>query len=272
MKLAISNLAWDASHDSAVAALMQSHGVTGVELAPTKIWDEPLDASNSEIGEYVNFWSDFGIRIVSLQSLLFNKPDLQLFLSDESRLEMQRYLAGIIELASKLGAQILVFGSPKNRTRGDLDSATAEKIAVPFFRAIGEVAQQCGVIFCIEPNPVEYGCDWITTSTEGARLVESVRSPGFGLHLDAAGMTLSGEDPATAIPLAIKATRHFHISEPNLKPVGSSPNPGTNHSAFANALNKSRFEGWTSIEMLPPPSALEGIEQALSFASVTYTS
>jgi sugar phosphate isomerase/epimerase len=270
MKLAISNLAWDSTHDSAVAALMQSHGVTGVEIAPTKIWDEPLDASDSELEDYAELWSDFGIEIVSLQSLLFNKPDLQLFLTDASRSEMQSYLEGIIELAARLGAQVLVFGSPKNRTRGDIDPASAEKIAVPFFRAIGDYALDCGVTFCIEPNPVEYGCDWITTSAEGVRLVESVGTKGFGLHLDAAGMTLAKEDPASALPRAIKVLEHFHISEPKLKPVGSSPSAGTNHAAFAKALNAAAFTGWTSIEMLPPIPLLEGIKGALKYALQVY--
>jgi sugar phosphate isomerase/epimerase len=263
MKLAISNLAWDNAHDAAVAALMQSHGLAGVEIAPTKVWDEPLDASDSEIESYVEFWTGFGIQIVALQSLLFNKPDLQLFLSDDSRSEMRSYLEGIIELASKLGAQILVFGSPKNRTRGDIDSATAEKIAIPFFRTIGDYARDCGVTFCIEPNPVQYGCDWITTSAEGSHLVDSVGSQGFGLHLDAAAMTLSTEDPATAIPRAINALRHFHISEPNLKPVGSSPSPGSDHSRFAKSLKATGYNGWMSIEMLPGAASLDAIATAI---------
>lgn len=263
MKLAISNLAWDSSHEAAAGVLMQSHGVTGVEIAPTKVWDEPLAASDSEIESYVEFWRGFGIQIVSLQSLLFNKPDLQLFLSDESRSEMRRYLEGIIELASKLGAQILVFGSPKNRTRGEVGSATAEKIAIPFFRAIGDYARDCGVTFCIEPNPVQYGCDWITTSTQGMRLVQSVGSQGFGLHLDAAAMTLSKENPATAIPRAINALRHFHISEPNLKPVGSSPNPASDHQSFAESLKATRYNGWMSIEMLPATASLDAVATAI---------
>jgi sugar phosphate isomerase/epimerase len=262
MKLAISNLAWDSAHESAIAALMQSYGVTGVEIAPTKVWDEPLEATDSEIESYAEFWSGFGIQIVALQSLLFNKPDLQLFLGDDSRSEMRNYLGGIIELASKLGARILVFGSPKNRTRGDIDGATADKIATPFFRAIGDYARHYDVTFCIEPNPVQYGCDWITTSAEGTRLVDSVGSQGFGLHLDAAAMTLSREDPETAIPRAINALRHFHISQPNLKPVGSSPSPGSDHSRFAKSLKAARYDGWMSIEMLPAAAPLDAIAAA----------
>jgi hypothetical protein len=83
-------------------------------------------------------------------------------------------------------------------------------------------------------------------------------------------MTLSKENPSTAIPAAMKVLRHFHISQPKLKPVGTSPPEGSNHAAFAQSLKAAAFHGWTSIEMLPPPDGLEGIKQALIFASATY--
>ena len=41
MKLAVSNIAWEPDEDEAVYTLMQKYGVTGVEIAPTKIWDRP---------------------------------------------------------------------------------------------------------------------------------------------------------------------------------------------------------------------------------------
>ncbi len=45
MKLAISNIAWEAKDDELVAALMREHGVDGVEIAPTVHWPSPLEAS-----------------------------------------------------------------------------------------------------------------------------------------------------------------------------------------------------------------------------------
>jgi hypothetical protein len=48
-RLAISNIAWDPSEDDAVAAVLHRHGVTGVEIAPTKWRDRPLDAPPEDI-------------------------------------------------------------------------------------------------------------------------------------------------------------------------------------------------------------------------------
>ena len=48
-------------------------GVRGVEIAPTKWRARPFDASADEIAEYRRSWEDRGLRIVSLQSLLFGR-------------------------------------------------------------------------------------------------------------------------------------------------------------------------------------------------------
>lgn len=44
MKLALSNIGWDAEYDRQVYELMKRHGFTGLEIAPTRIFPEtPYD-------------------------------------------------------------------------------------------------------------------------------------------------------------------------------------------------------------------------------------
>jgi len=246
MKLAISNIAWQIHEESQIADLLQESGVTAVEIAPTKICENPLCASSEEISAYKKFWQLRGIDIVAMQALLFGRPDLTLFESSEKREETLSYLLGIVRLASELGVRSLVFGSPKNRSRGQLNLSQAEAIAVDFFGRVGETAAKLGVVLCIEPNPAIYGCDFVTDSQQGLALVNQVNSPGFGLHLDAAGMTLSEEEIAPAIARCSEKLCHFHISEPQLAPIGSG---GVQHSVFAQALAAVNYQGWMSIEM-----------------------
>ncbi|MBD1878309.1 sugar phosphate isomerase/epimerase [Coleofasciculus sp. FACHB-T130] len=246
MKIAISNIAWQISEEASIATLMQELNIKGVEIAPTKVWNTPLSAKDSEISEYRNFWQIRGIQIVAMQSLIFGRPDLTIFESAEKRKETFEYLSGMTELGSKLGVQNLVFGSPKNRRVENLDQKEAEEIATSFFYDIGQVAHQNGVMFCIEPNPAVYNCDFITTSKQALDLVERVNSNGFGLHLDAAGITLSGENIETAINLSGKKLCHFHISEPHLEPVGAGI---VDHPLFAKSLDNQKYKGWKSIEM-----------------------
>jgi sugar phosphate isomerase/epimerase len=246
MKIAISNIAWESHEEEAVAEVMQDLGIQGVEIAPTKIWRSPLSADSSEILSYRKFWESRGIQIVAMQSLLFGKPELTIFQNPENRQATFDYLSKIIQLGSNLGAKVLVFGSPKNRRVENLELKEAEEIAISFFHDLGQVAASNGMVFCIEPNPVAYSCNFVTNFQQGLDLVNQVNSNGFGLHLDAAAMTLSEENIETAIEKSIAKLCHFHISEPYLAPVGTG---NVAHQLCAQTLGKQKYHGWTSIEM-----------------------
>jgi sugar phosphate isomerase/epimerase len=268
IRLAISNLAWPVEADAAVAGVLKRCGGGGVELAPTKVWPKPLEVSETAAREYRGWWEQHGLRVVALQAILFGRPDLTLFESDEKRAETQAYLAGMCRLAGWLGAEVLVFGSPKNRLIGAMPPAVTGSVAGEFFRRVGEAAAKCGTAVCIEPNPVEYGCDFITCSAEGVRLVERVNHPGFGLHLDAGGMTLSN-DPSELLTRQGRMLRHFHISEPHLQPIGRAR---VDHAGLAAALRAGGYERWVSIEMKPVPDMApeEAVESAVRLAQELY--
>lgn len=270
MRLAISNIAWPAGADEEAAPLLHAHGIEGVELALTKIWPEPLDAPAAELRAYRDRWEKRGVPIAALQALLFGKPHLTVFGAETVRQQTRDYLAGIIERAAWLGARALVFGSPKNRQRGERSQREAWAIAVPFFRELGQIAARHGVYFCIEPNPPEYGCDFVSTVAEGIELVDAVGEPGFGLHLDTGGMALTGDVPAASIAAAAERCRHFHISEPFLAEVGGGK---TQHSECAAALQARGYRGWISIEMgeaKEPGGWRAAMERALAFVRKTY--
>lgn len=269
MKLAISNLAWSPAEDGEVAAVLQSFDVQGIELAPTKLWPDLAQAQDVDLIAYRAFWQRQGIHIVALQSLLFGQPELVLFRDQETRSQTLNYLRRVMHIAARLGAQILVFGSPRNRLRNELGAQQSQAIAVEFFRQVGDLAAQHDVCFCIEPNPVAYGCDFIRTTKEGVELVRAVNHPHFRLHLDAGGMTLSGDDYAEAITASRELLAHFHISEPQLALIGTG---NTDHAAAAGALRRVAYDNWVSIEMLNKTSLpnLQAVRGALACAMEYY--
>ena len=244
MRLAISNIAWTPAEDDAVGEAMRREGAAAVEIAPTLYWPDPLAASAAEVDACREAWARRGFPVAALQSLLFGQPHLQLF-GDTSD-EMARRLEGMAGLAARLGAPVMVFGSPKNRLRGSLSPAQALERAVPFFRRLGEAAARRGVALCLEPNPPQYGCDFVTTAAEGRELVERVGSPGFGLHLDLAGMRLAGEDGPAELGRSLPWLRHVHFSAPGLGQVL----PGAaDYRAAAEALSAGGYQGFVSVEM-----------------------
>jgi sugar phosphate isomerase/epimerase len=271
MKLALSNLAWELEHDAAVLDIMVDHGVRGVELAPTKVFADPLAASAQELQDYRASWLDRGIQIVALQALLFGKPELTLFDGEAARASLLDHLAGMARVGGTLGVETLVFGSPRNRLVGNLPREDAMAIAVPFFRRAGALAAEHDVALCIEPNPERYGCDFVRTSTEGAELVNAVDHPGFGLHLDAAGLSLGGEDVDRAIRECAGAIRHFHASEPDLGALGEG---SVDHARAAAALRGTGYDRWVSVEMRHDPSrdTVREIERVAALVAGVYGS
>jgi D-psicose/D-tagatose/L-ribulose 3-epimerase len=264
MKLAVSNIAWTNEEEPAVATLLKRLGVKYVEVAPTKKWQDPTVAASAQaIDDYKKFWQDHGIEIVAFQSMLFNRPDLKIF-EESTRRETLEYLSRFIELAPKFGARAMVFGSPKNRQRGELPLAEAEAVAQDFFGQLGDVATKNNTYICIEPNPEAYACDFVTTARQGIELVQAVNNPGFGLHLDIAGMTLAGDDVATSIAAAGDVLRHFHISAPYLEQVEDRPD--VQYRQAAAALKQIGYDRFVSIEMKPAEDNLARVETAVRFA------
>jgi sugar phosphate isomerase/epimerase len=270
MRLAISNIAWPAGADADAALQLRERGVEGVELALTKIWPEPLDVPESEVRAYRAWWEKRGFHVAALQALLFGKPNLTLFDGEPARQQMRDYLIGMIERAGQLGTSALVFGSPKNRQKRGLSEEVAHTVAVPFFRELGAVARRWGVRFCIEPNPPEYGCDFVTTVAQGIALVDVVADEGFALHLDTAAMSLAGDPCAESIAAAGTRCHHFHVSAPYLEEVGAGVVP---HAQCASALRLHDYRGWVSIEMGEPKQAgtwREHVERSVSFVRSIY--
>lgn len=271
MKLAISNIAWSNEEEPEVAELLQNLGVNYIEIAPTKRWQDPIHATLDEIQEYREFWKRYGIEVVAFQSMLFSRPDLKLFEGEDNRAETLEYLKEFIRLAGAMGAGAMVFGSPKNRQRGDTSYDEAYRLAVPFFTELGEVAHEHGVEFCIEPNAEQYACDFVTNAEQGIDLVNKVATSGFGLHLDIACMTLAGDDIDTSIKAAAPILEHFHISSPMLGDV--KPDTEVDHKAAAAALRSIGYDKYVSIEMRPSPDGdnLERVETAVKFAQSVYS-
>jgi len=269
MRLAISNLAWPREAEAKVASLFRQMNVPGVEIAPTKVWPQPLTVSDREIWEYRKFWESRGIRIVALQSLLFGRPELQIFADPSAQIAMLAHLGGMCRLAYHLGAKALVFGSPKNRRRNSLSEVEAEAIAYGFFRRLGDIAELHGVTIGIEANPVQYQCDFLTRGIDAARFVERLAHPAIALHLDTACLALAGETPGPILNSFATRTCHLHISEPQLQPIHINSLP---HEKIAGEIRQSRYAGWLSIEMQTPAGVFdpEIFERSLSFVQQRY--
>ena len=270
MKIAISNIAWDRSEDDAVAKLMQSLVVKGLDIAPGKLSDNPVAMSEDEVRTYVDFWAMHDVQIVGMQSMLYGHPELRIFDDEETRQQTIDYLKQIILLAEAAGVGPMVFGSPKNRQIGDLPLNQAIDIALDFFGELATFAHQHHTVLCLEPNPPHYNCDFINTANQAIDFVERIDHPGFRLHLDSAIMSMNNEPIETTLENALPCLAHFHISEPQLGLVTAASE--VEHQRFATCLRRFDYQQWVSIEMRGGWSTTdaESVEQALGFVTQIY--
>lgn len=269
MRLAISNIAWDTVEDETIARLLHRFGIDAIDIAPSKYFPDPAKATEEDIIRVKNGWSERGIEITGMQALLFGTTGLNVFGLPEVQEAMLHHLKAICRIGAGLGAPRLVFGSPKNRDRSGLSDQEAVDMAVPFFRRLGDTAQSCGVVICLEPNPTCYGANFMTTSAETAQVVAQIAHPAVRMQLDTGVLTVNGEDPVAVLQGCASLIGHVHVSEPDLLPLGDG---GTDHAEVAEALALYLPAHTVSIEMLATQNEPHevSIERALTVAAWHY--
>lgn len=270
MKIAISNIAWNVQEDEDILKLLKKYSILGVEIAPTKIWRNPTEESYQTINKYRKYWEKNGISVSSTQSILFGHPELSIFGNKDKRNATLICLEKMIRVSAWLGAEAIVFGSPKNRNRFNVNKAQALSIASDFFFKIAIISKKYNVFLCIEPNPIEYGTNFINNTGEAIELVKNVNHPNFKLHLDSGVMTVNGENVKEAITEGFPYLKHFHISEKILGPIGKGK---TDHEKIANVLRTLQYKYWVSIEMrgMENNSNINAVDEALKFTSAIYS-
>lgn len=263
MNIGISNIAFKKYSFSEMLRHLELLSLRGIEIAPTLLWDNPVVSSKTDRKSIKELCVGHGITIIGLQSLLFNRPDLQLFDSSRTRAYCREYIERMIQLCADLGGALVVFGAAKNRKRGILTLDKALSIATSFFYTIANAAKNAGVFLCIEPLSSKYSCDFITSAEEGAELVQLVNHPNFRLLLDTGSMSLNGESCQDMIIKYADVIAHMHINDPHLSPPGAK---SVDHSVIADALRKINYRGWLTLEFLSVDSSLgEDIAYALKY-------
>ncbi len=254
-RFAFSNIAWSPHDDRNTLALLRSHGVTGIEIAPTTVWEGWAGSTRSAAAAYGAFLRDEGFEVPALQALLYARPEARLF-DEQGEALLLEHLAHVAELAGGLGARVAVLGAPRQRDRGRRSFEQARDEAVPVLRQAAQRFHDQGACLCVEPNPRDYGCNFVCSAGEGAQLVAAVNHAGFGLHLDAGGLYLEREELAGVLPQVEGILRHFHVSEPHL---GDFRTPRAPHAANLRCLAERGYTGWCSVEMRRPSAPLAAV-------------
>lgn len=269
MRLSISNIAWNVEEDEAVAQLLQQHALDAIDIAPGKYFPDFAAAAPSRIESLRAWWEDRGISIIGMQALLFGTRGLNVFGQRSSRVAMLEHLRHVCRIGAGLGATRLTFGSPRNRDRSGLADAAAREIASSFFGELGRIAQEAGVLICLEPNPPEYGANFMTTAAETAQVVRMIDHPAIRMQFDTGALTMTREDAAGILASDGFLVGHIHASEPGLVPLGDG---SADHPTMAGLLSEALPSHIVTIEMVATEDEphLVSIKRAIGIALDTY--
>ena len=257
MKISISNLAWGDTPLIDVIPKIRATGIEGIEIAPTAIWPDLSTISLKEVTKVRRFLNDEGILVSGIQSLFFGHPEYQLF-DSSSWSSMLEHLERMITIGNALGANVAVFGSPRNRIKGDLSDSQANHQAQKFFIEVDKILVDYEMVLTLEPNAPAYGADFLINYKEVVRLSKVVDSIRIAPQIDTGCLWMVGVDPTESFLEYLP--HHVHLSTPNLGVV-----PGTyDFKNFLNALHYSSYQGWVVIEMIEEsiekyPSIIESI-------------
>lgn len=241
IKLSISNIAWGAEDDQMVYDHMRLAGFTGLEIAPTRLFPDHPYEKKAEAQEYVRkLEEEYGLKICSLQSIWYGKSE-KIFGTDAERKVLLEYTKKAIDFAEVAGSGNLVFGCPKNRCMGESDD---RKVAVRFFKELGDYAAEHGTVLAMEANPVIYGTNFINETREAIELIQEVGSVGFKLNLDFGTIIYNRENVEELVPY-VEIINHIHLSEPGLKLVERREA----HRKLMGLLRDAVYDGYVSVEM-----------------------
>ena len=250
--LAVSNIAWSYGNRLRAYAVLRDHGFTGLEIAPGLLFAEEADPflpSASGVRARFAELERAGLRLVSMQSLLFGVNEAELF---GPLAALERFAQGLtraIALAGRIGIPNLVFGSPRQRViPEDMGRREAIERAQAVFRSLGDLAAANGTLLAMEPNPAEYGANFMTGFPETLEVVKAIDHPAVTLNFDLGALHMTG---ALSEAGAYMAAGRSHISHVHLSGPFLNPAPATVGEAVAVLADLQRigYDRAVSIEM-----------------------
>ncbi|GAB6187714.1 sugar phosphate isomerase/epimerase family protein [Thermopirellula anaerolimosa] len=264
MRFAICNETFtDRSLEAGFEAAAQL-GYEGVELAPFTLAPYITEVSPARRREIRQAIESFGLKTVGLHWLLAKTEGYHLSSPDVMvRRRTTEYLLELIRACAELGGNVLVFGSPQQRSiLPGVERRQAEDYAVEVLNGLHKELERTGVVLALEPlSPQE--TNFLNTAEETVQLARRLGSPNIKLHLDCKAMS----SESVPIPELLRRHRddmaHFHANDPNRQ------GPGFGSLDFIpifRALREIDYSGWVSVEVFdytPGPQRLA--DESLSY-------
>jgi sugar phosphate isomerase/epimerase len=249
MRIALCNELLKGSWSDVVAAAAEL-GYEGLEVAPYTLAEDARRLTQADRLRIREEAESHGLRICGLHWLLVSPPGLHLAHPDERvRRRTVEYMGELARLCSDLGGEVMVLGSPKQRSTVPGQSREeAWRLLGESLKAAARAAEEHGVVIALEPL-ARHLTDVVNTAREAVRMVEEVGSPALRVNLDVYSMSDEGRPYAEIIEEVGPLLAHFHANDTN----GLGPGMGeADYGEILAALRRVGYAGWLSVEVLAP--------------------
>lgn len=249
MKLSLCNEVLQPQAFDAQCALAAAQGYTGLEIAPFTLTDDPFTLDDATAGRVRATAQSHGLAVSSLHWLLVKPAGLSLVTHDATlRRRTLDLLTRLIGFAAACGAQVLVHGSPAQRSPiagqsvQDAQARLEDALAI-----LAPHAAQAGVIYCLEPlSPVETPV--INTVAQAAAVVDRIGSPALRTMLDVSAASQSESEPVHEVLaryLASGHIAHVQLNDRNRRGPGQGD---TDQAPVLRVLRDADYAGWMAVE------------------------
>lgn len=245
MKFAISNIAWPNEKTEQMLPLLKQAGISGLEVAPTKIWPDIFKTTAEEAKAFVSSINRYGLQFVGFHALLYGQKDLSIFGTPEVKEKTLAYLRQLAKICFWCGGGVLVFGSPQGRRKGTLSNEEAEEQAIDFFRKLLLPCDDWDAVFVIEPLG-KSEADFVTSAEEALSLIQKINHHKFQGHLDAKALAEAEEINEEIFKEYSPVLRHFHVNDPGLRALDKEDKIG--HRQIGRMLKSIGYQGYISLE------------------------
>jgi sugar phosphate isomerase/epimerase len=249
MKLALCNEVLHGRPFAEQCRLAAAIGCNGLEIAPFTLSEDPGTLGEPRAAECLRIAADHGLVISSLHWLLVRPQGLSLTTDCEPlRARTLALLERLIDFAAACGAQVLVHGSPAQRS-----PQTGQSVAEALARCeaawahLAQRAQAAGVVYCIEPlaraeTPV------LNTLAEAAAVVDRIGAPALRTMFDLSSASQTeAQDPAELLAryLGSGHVAHVQLNDRNRRGPGQG---GTPVAPALRVLHAAGYRGWVALE------------------------
>lgn len=249
MKLSLCNEVLRHLDVPAQCARAAALGCQGLEVAPFTLGSGPADWDDAAARRLRAAAAAEGLAISSLHWLLVQPPGLSISTADAAlHARTVDLLRRLVDFAAGCGAQVLVHGSPAQRSPApgqSLDDALAR--CTDAWSALATHAQAAGVTYCIEPlSPKETPV--VNTLAQAAAVVDAIGSPALRTMIDLSAAAQSEQEDAAPLLrrwLPSGHVAHVQLNDRNRRGPGQGDTPV--HAPLA-VLRELGYAGWLAIE------------------------